>query len=272
MPNKQDNNEKSIDLNYETKDWEDALIDTLADKYGLDSEVVMDIAVTFALNEVSAMIMKRPCMMSTINPLDFLKLGPTTRTAMKTLKPTEIFVVQGGLRRAKDFPLVCTQGEHNGEFMITDTQGNVWYESDFLDNIAPLSEEDLPQIKKELGEEEVEPLICKECGSKQYDKETIAYYRRKYAVIARVSDIPYVCKECLDKESENDEEKTENEPLQDTTVDEMKNLKDGDTFVINGLTHTAQGDSHLSGDSSCDEYIVYDTDGDCWFESDFARS
>lgn len=270
MPNKQDNDEKSIDLNYETKDWEDALIDTLADKYGLDSEVVMDIAVTFALNEVSAMIMKRPCMMSTINPLDFLKLGPTTRTAMKTLKPTEIFVVQGGLRRAKDFPLVCTQGEHNGEFMITDTQGNVWYESDFLDNIKALSEEELTQVSKSVEEE---CLVCKVCGSREYDKEKVAYYMRKNAVFAHACDIPYTCETCRDETQEVETEtKEESEALCDTTVEEMKNLKDGDKFVIQGVEHTAQGDSHLSGDSSCDEYIVYDTDGDCWFESDFARS
>ena len=59
--------------------------------------------------------------------------------------------------------------------------------------------------------------------------------------------------------------------LKNTTVEEMKKLKDGDKFVIHNVEYTAQGDSHLSGDASYDGYIVYDTDGEGWFESDFEK-
>ena len=54
-----------------------------------------------------------------------------------------------------------------------------------------------------------------------------------------------------------------------TTKDDMKRLVHGDLFCINGEQHIAVGDSHISGDSTCDEYVVYDEEGNCWFESDF---
>ncbi len=54
-----------------------------------------------------------------------------------------------------------------------------------------------------------------------------------------------------------------------TTPEEMKNLKNGDTFYIRGERHVASGDSHMSGDASCEEYIVYDENGTSWFETDF---
>ena len=54
-----------------------------------------------------------------------------------------------------------------------------------------------------------------------------------------------------------------------TTKEEMKKLKDGEWFVVNGERHRAVGDSHMSGDSTCDEYIVYDNHGNSWFENDF---
>ena len=49
----------------------------------------------------------------------------------------------------------------------------------------------------------------------------------------------------------------------------MKTLKKGDTFVLNGVAHTASCDSHICGDASCDEYVVYDEDDEGWFEPDF---
>ena len=55
----------------------------------------------------------------------------------------------------------------------------------------------------------------------------------------------------------------------DTTIEEMRLLEDGDTFTVNGVTHIADGDSHYSGDATYDGYIVYDTDGNSWFEEDF---
>ena len=57
--------------------------------------------------------------------------------------------------------------------------------------------------------------------------------------------------------------------LVNTTIAEMTEIKDGDTFVYNGTEHIADGDAHLSGDASCDEYIVYDTDGESFFQFEF---
>ena len=54
-----------------------------------------------------------------------------------------------------------------------------------------------------------------------------------------------------------------------TTINEMKNLKSGDLFWINGEMHKAVGNAHMSGDSTCEEYIVYDENGEGWFEEDF---
>lgn len=55
-----------------------------------------------------------------------------------------------------------------------------------------------------------------------------------------------------------------------TTVEEMMRLKAGDRFVINGKRYTASTDAHISGDASYDGYIIYDEDGESWFDSDFA--
>ena len=57
--------------------------------------------------------------------------------------------------------------------------------------------------------------------------------------------------------------------LKNTTRKEMFGIKDGDTFVIQGKEYVADGDSHYSGDASYDGYIVFDADGNSWFEEDF---
>ena len=57
--------------------------------------------------------------------------------------------------------------------------------------------------------------------------------------------------------------------LLNTSAEEMKELKAGDVFYVRGERHTAQSDSHPSGDASCDGYIVYDESGKGWFETDF---
>ena len=49
----------------------------------------------------------------------------------------------------------------------------------------------------------------------------------------------------------------------------MKKLKTGDVFWVNGQMHKATVNSHQSGDSTCDEYIVYDENDEAWFETDF---
>lgn len=53
----------------------------------------------------------------------------------------------------------------------------------------------------------------------------------------------------------------------DTTKREMRGLKDGDVFIIDGVKHTADGDAHELEDDG--EYVVYDENGASWFESDF---
>ena len=57
--------------------------------------------------------------------------------------------------------------------------------------------------------------------------------------------------------------------METTTKSQMKRLVKGDVFYVNGEKHTTSVDSHLSGDASCDEYIVYDENDEGWFESDF---
>lgn len=54
-----------------------------------------------------------------------------------------------------------------------------------------------------------------------------------------------------------------------TTRKEMRDLMLGDEFTVNGQKHTASTDAHISGDSTCDEYVVYDENDGGWFESDF---
>lgn len=54
-----------------------------------------------------------------------------------------------------------------------------------------------------------------------------------------------------------------------TTRKQMQELVEGDVFYVNGEKHTVSVDSHLSGEASCDEYIVYDENDEGWFESDF---
>lgn len=56
----------------------------------------------------------------------------------------------------------------------------------------------------------------------------------------------------------------------DTTRREMRELTDGDVFIINGVEYIADGDAHkLEDPDFYGEYIVYDEDGNSWFEEDF---
>ncbi len=57
-----------------------------------------------------------------------------------------------------------------------------------------------------------------------------------------------------------------------TTKRQMQDLCEGDTFYVNGEQHTAAYDAGLCGDASCEEYVVYDENGESWFESDFPES
>ena len=57
--------------------------------------------------------------------------------------------------------------------------------------------------------------------------------------------------------------------MKNTTRRKMQKLLKGDKFIVYDKEHTASSDSHISGDASCDEYIVYDENGNSWFETDF---
>ena len=57
--------------------------------------------------------------------------------------------------------------------------------------------------------------------------------------------------------------------MRNTTKEQMYHLKEGDVFYVNDERHIAWGDSHRCGDSSYDGFIVYDTNGEAWFEEDF---
>ena len=56
-----------------------------------------------------------------------------------------------------------------------------------------------------------------------------------------------------------------------TTRVQMQGLKKGDEFFVNGKRHVATTDAHVSGDATCDEYVVYDEMGEGWFETDFPK-
>lgn len=55
----------------------------------------------------------------------------------------------------------------------------------------------------------------------------------------------------------------------DTAPEAMKNLRKWDVFYVHGEKHVASSDALLSGDASYDGYIVYDENGNGWFEEDF---
>ena len=74
----------------------------------------------------------------------------------------------------------------------------------------------------------------------------------------------HILKDALLHSSEFREEST---PI--TTRAEMRNLQKGDLFYAQGVPRIAAYDADLSGDASCDEYIVYDENGNSWFETDF---
>ena len=57
--------------------------------------------------------------------------------------------------------------------------------------------------------------------------------------------------------------------MKNTAREEMRNLKVGDTFWINGIEHTASVAAAPCGDAEfSDEFIVYDEDDEGWLESD----
>lgn len=59
--------------------------------------------------------------------------------------------------------------------------------------------------------------------------------------------------------------------LKDTPRSKIRQLRSGDSFVVNGIEHVASTDAHPNGDSSYDGYIVYDEDNVGWLEEDFSE-
>ncbi len=57
-----------------------------------------------------------------------------------------------------------------------------------------------------------------------------------------------------------------------TSPDEMKKLKRGDVFYVQGERHIASCDAHLCGDASYKGYIVYDENDVSWFETSFEQA
>ena len=64
--------------------------------------------------------------------------------------------------------------------------------------------------------------------------------------------------------------RTDDAPV--TTRRQMQDLMEGDVFYVDGEKHTASCNAGLCGDASCDEYVVYDENGEGWFESDFPKT
>lgn len=48
----------------------------------------------------------------------------------------------------------------------------------------------------------------------------------------------------------------------------IQDIKKEDTFIVNGIMLKAQNDSHQNFDESDEPWIVYDMDGNSWFEED----
>ena len=60
--------------------------------------------------------------------------------------------------------------------------------------------------------------------------------------------------------------------MKNTTVAEFKKLKRGDEFWISGIKHIAVADTDFCGVAAYnDELVVYDEEGDGYFEEDFVR-
>lgn len=116
---------------------------------------------------------------------------------------------------------------------------------------------------------EGKPILVYQEASKEVNRFAVGYYKDgEYhtstgeALIAKNRILGWA--HLLEPNMEHD--KTLKEA---TTRREMKELREGDVFFVNGVRHVASTDSHLSGDASCQEYIVYDEEDEGWFETDF---
>lgn len=123
-------------------------------------------------------------------------------------------------------------------------------------NIIPIMENDNQRIRIDGNES-----IAIDCYADilMTNDHAFAHAMRIYLVAAdSIGDVDAVKNDVPTDESPNI-----------TSKQEMRNLRNGDTFYVNGEQHTAKGDSHLSGDASYDGYIVYDENDESWFEEDF---
>ncbi len=63
--------QSKVQVNASLSDWEEMMLTELSQKYGLDDNVVLDIGVTFLLNEMSASMNGNPSLLNSIHAAGF---------------------------------------------------------------------------------------------------------------------------------------------------------------------------------------------------------
>lgn len=63
--------QSKVQVNASLSDWEEMMLMELSQKYGLDDNVVLDIGVTFLLNEMSASMNGKPSLLNSIHAAGF---------------------------------------------------------------------------------------------------------------------------------------------------------------------------------------------------------
>ena len=63
--------QSKVQVNASLSDWEEMMLTELSQKYGLDDNVVLDIGVTFLLNEMSASMNGKPSLLNSIHAAGF---------------------------------------------------------------------------------------------------------------------------------------------------------------------------------------------------------
>lgn len=63
--------QSKVQVNASLSDWEEMMLTELSQKYGLDDNVVLDIGVTFLLNEMSASMNGKSSLLNSIHAAGF---------------------------------------------------------------------------------------------------------------------------------------------------------------------------------------------------------
>lgn len=56
-------------VNITLSDWEESMLSELSEKYKMNAESILDVGLTFLINELSAAGNQTPCILSSINPV-----------------------------------------------------------------------------------------------------------------------------------------------------------------------------------------------------------